>query len=212
MKLSFVVLTPGKWQGKEINIPVSQFLIGRDPQCHMRPSNPLISKRHCALITRDDQVFVQDFESTNGTFVNQKQVRGELELKDEDSLRVGPLEFKVRIETTVSVDRRTPLPANKNTADDEEAAALLLSTQDSDGDPSQGTVQIDKDGIPIGSTVHERIPIPDTQQEMPDAAAAKGEEATEEKSKLEKAKQAAADTSAAASAILTKYLRRPRGG
>jgi pSer/pThr/pTyr-binding forkhead associated (FHA) protein len=207
MKLGLVVLTEGKWKGKEINVPVSQFLIGRDPQCHMRPSNPLISKRHCAVVTRGEQVYVLDYESTNGTFVNQRQVKGEIELKDGDSLRVGPLEFRVRIETGVPIDRRTPLPANKTSApDDDEAAALLLSTQDGD-DASQGTVQMDKDGVPIGSTIHDRLAVPDTQQDLPDAAQASE---SAEKSKLEKAKQAAADTSAAASAILTKYLRRPR--
>jgi hypothetical protein len=49
MKLSLVVLTPGKMEGKSIPITLSQFLIGRDPQCHLRPASALVSKRHCAL-------------------------------------------------------------------------------------------------------------------------------------------------------------------
>src|SRR4051794_14148341 len=35
MKLSLEVLTPGKGEGKIIPITLSQFLIGRDPQCHL---------------------------------------------------------------------------------------------------------------------------------------------------------------------------------
>src|SRR5262249_23477267 len=132
MKFSLVVLTAGKWQGKEINIAVPEFLIGRDPQCQMRPSNPLISKKHCALITRGGQAFAHDYESTNGTFVNQERVKGELELHHGDHLRVGPLEFRITLETSVPVDRRTPLPTNKLpvASPDEEAALLLLSIQD----------------------------------------------------------------------------------
>jgi pSer/pThr/pTyr-binding forkhead associated (FHA) protein len=213
MKFALIVLTEGKWQGKEINITVPEFLIGRDPQCQLRPSNALISKRHCALITRAGQVFVRDFESTNGTFVNAAKVNGELELKNGDRLRVGPLEFRVALETSVPVDRRTPLPTNKLPAasPEEEAAQLLLSLQETDTSAaSDQTIAVDKDGIPTGSTIHEAVQAQSTG-EIPNAAAAKNEEdAKKEKTKMEAAKKAAADTSSAASAILTKYLRRPR--
>jgi hypothetical protein len=45
MKLSLIVLTPGKMEGKTIPIRLPQFLIGRDPQCHLRSASSLISKR-----------------------------------------------------------------------------------------------------------------------------------------------------------------------
>ena len=47
MKLSLLVLTPGKMEGKSIPITIPQFVIGRDPQCNLRPASALISKRHC---------------------------------------------------------------------------------------------------------------------------------------------------------------------
>src|SRR5690348_15369570 len=53
MKLSLLVMTPGKQEGKALEIKLSQFVVGRDPQCHLRPASPLISKRHCAIIQRD---------------------------------------------------------------------------------------------------------------------------------------------------------------
>ena len=67
MKLSLVVLTEGKQRGKVLNITLAQFLIGRDPQCHLRPASPMISKRHCALIQREGKAFIRDFDSTNGS-------------------------------------------------------------------------------------------------------------------------------------------------
>ena len=77
MKVSLVVMSDGKAKGQAIPVTLPQFVIGRDPQCQLRPASPVISKRHCALLVRGEQVFVRDFESTNGTFVNDQPVKGE---------------------------------------------------------------------------------------------------------------------------------------
>src|SRR5215467_6865446 len=100
MKLSLVVLTAGKQEGKILPIALSQFVIGRDPQCQLRPASALISKRHCALIQREGKAFVRDFDSTNGTFVNNEQVKGEIELHNGDQLKIGPLMFTVLLEAS----------------------------------------------------------------------------------------------------------------
>jgi pSer/pThr/pTyr-binding forkhead associated (FHA) protein len=114
MKFSLLVLTTGKQEGKAIEIKLSQFLVGRDPQCHLRPASPMISKRHCALIQRDGKVFVRDFGSTNGTHVNDKAVEGEQELHAGDRLKIGPLLFAVQIEAGVPAPSRpTPAPPTK---------------------------------------------------------------------------------------------------
>ena len=47
---------------------------------------------------RDGKVYVRDFDSTNGTFVNDQPVKGEVELHHDDKLKIGPLLFAVRIE------------------------------------------------------------------------------------------------------------------
>ena len=85
MKLSLVVRSAGKLEGQTLEIKLAQFLIGRDPQCHLRPASPLISKRHCVISQRDDKVFIQDFDSTNGSFLNDQ-----------------PVEFETRITVTFS--------------------------------------------------------------------------------------------------------------
>src|SRR5215468_10989379 len=108
MKFSLLVLTPGKQEGKAIDIKLPQFLIGRDSQCHLRPASPLISKRHCALIQRDNKAFIRDFDSTNGTFVNDEPVKGECELHHGDQLKVGPIHFTVRLEQDAPAPAKTP--------------------------------------------------------------------------------------------------------
>src|SRR6266852_356394 len=48
---------------------------------------------------------VHDFQSTNGTFVNCRQIMGNIEIRNEDQLTVGPLSFAVRVHS-----RPGPLP------------------------------------------------------------------------------------------------------
>jgi pSer/pThr/pTyr-binding forkhead associated (FHA) protein len=205
MKLSLVVLTPGKMEGKSIPIKIPQFLIGRDPQCNLRPASALISKKHCALLVRGDQVFVRDFNSTNGTRVNDQVVKGEQELQNQDNLMIGPLLFRVVLETTPPVSKPTPMPPTASAAahDDEAAAALLLSLQDEPGGTSSN-VNVDSEGVPTGSTVMDVIKPPSDQP--PEQSAEKTGAAEREKA----AKAAAGNTSSAAKAILEKYMRRPR--
>jgi predicted component of type VI protein secretion system len=201
MKLSLVVMTPGKMEGKAIPITLPQFLIGRDPQCQLRPASPVISKRHCAVLVRGEQAFVRDFESTNGTFVNDQPVKGEIELHNADVLKVGPITFAVNLEAIPApVNKPTPAPPTRKSAaaeDDDSIAAMLLSLQD-DGDAGSSGLSSE---VPEGSTV---MDLP-----SPTAAAAAPEEAG--KGKAQPAKQGpSGDTRSAAKAILEKYMRRPR--
>jgi pSer/pThr/pTyr-binding forkhead associated (FHA) protein len=66
------------------------------------------------VLQRDNKVFVRDFESINGTFVNDEQVKGEIELHDSDRLKMGPLLFQVKIEVAAPENR--PPVASKNLA------------------------------------------------------------------------------------------------
>jgi predicted component of type VI protein secretion system len=225
MKLHLVVLTPGKSEGKVIPIALSQFIIGRDPQCQLRPASALISKRHCALLIKGDRVFLRDFDSTNGTFLNDRQVKGEVELRHDDTLKVGPLLFKVRIEAGVPVNQPTPAPPTKTpeaaaapspaggktplpptkapapakagASDDEDAAAMLLALGDDGDSTSSGPALTD---VPEGSTV----------MDLPSPFSPKPEEGAKDKDKDKKPKPPG-NTSSAAKEILEKYMKRPRG-
>jgi pSer/pThr/pTyr-binding forkhead associated (FHA) protein len=193
MKVKLVV-AQGVHTGKQIPLAGSEFAIGRDPQCQLRPSSPAISKKHCAVLVRGDKVFVRDFGSTNGTFVNGEAVQGEIEVVNGAKLKAGPLEFTVQIEATAEVKVPPKVAAQKPVtpkggADDDFAAFLL------EGDVSTaGTV-------PEGSTVME--------MNIPAGEAASGEGGEKKADKPEQ-KKAEADTRKAADDILRLYQRRPR--
>jgi pSer/pThr/pTyr-binding forkhead associated (FHA) protein len=187
MKVKLVVAS-GVHAGREILIAGQQFVIGRDPQCQLRPSSPAISKKHCAVILRGGKVFVRDFGSTNGTLVNNEMVVGEVEVGDQASLKAGPLDFKVVIEGAPAVPKAEPAaparkPAAKSGEDDDFAAFLLEGDQ---GGSSSATV-------PDGSTIMEMGAIPPQAEE-----------------KKPEPKKPEADTRSAAADILKLYQRRPR--
>ncbi|HTK78471.1 MAG TPA: FHA domain-containing protein [Gemmataceae bacterium] len=227
MKLSLVVAS-GVHEGKAIPITTPQFVIGRDEQCQLRPASPAISKRHCALMVRGGQVFVRDFGSTNGTFVNGQLVEGEVELFDRDLLKVGPLEFRVGMEVSTVMSKpaaaksaaaakvaatpaKSPAPAAKPAApEDDDVVAIGGPAEPTSGPPSDKIAELllgGDDGAGAAKTANtlgnEAIPDGSTIMELP-AAEKTGQQAKP------KAVVGTGNTSEAAAEILKKYHRRPR--
>ena len=88
----------GKNNGREIKIGVPEFYIGRGEKAHLRPSSDLISRMHCVIRLKDGKVEIEDLQSRNGSFVNEKQLTGVHQAKSGDRLRVGRLNFEVVID------------------------------------------------------------------------------------------------------------------
>src|SRR5262245_50721735 len=105
MKATLIVLE-GKHKDREIPIPETIFLIGRDRQCHLRPHCQLVSKLHCAIAAWAGKVRVRDLKSRNGTLLNGQAVNGEVAACDGDRLQVGTLVFAFRVE--ISTDAAPP--------------------------------------------------------------------------------------------------------
>jgi pSer/pThr/pTyr-binding forkhead associated (FHA) protein len=202
MKINLLVLTAGTMQGKAIPITLTQFLIGRDRQCHLRPASPLVSNRHCALLVRSGKVYARDLGSTNGTFVNKQRLTGEVLLHDQDHLQVGPVAFQVRLEATPRVQKPAPVPVPRapvEAVDDEAMAALLLALPE-EGDSPSAVRGVDSEGVPTGSTVM-NVPVPAALDELPDPAAETQKPAVPPTNY---------DTSAAAKSLLQKYRQQSR--
>jgi predicted component of type VI protein secretion system len=96
----------GSNTGKEIKIPTPKCVIGRGDDCHLRPQSDAISRRHCIIITTENEVVVRDLNSRNGTYVNDERVAEEAVLLSGDILRVGPLQFEMLIEQSVAKAKR----------------------------------------------------------------------------------------------------------
>ena len=212
MKVNLVV-AQGVHTGKVIPIATPQFLIGRDPQCNLRPASPSVSKQHCGIFVRGHQVFVQDYGSTNGTAINGEAFQGEREVASEDKLKIGPLEFVIRFEAGAAQSTVVAAPSQAKSsavkaavpnvktpasttvvftpamsADDSENAAALMMMDDGDSLTAEAQV-------PDGSTVMDIPAMPGDPAAKPVAPPPKP-----------------VDSSKTAADILSKYMRRPRSG
>ncbi len=69
--------------------------VGREG-CDIVLADPEVSRRHAALRITGDGASVEDFGSTNGTFVNDERVSGTRPLSDGDVVRFGNTEWELR--------------------------------------------------------------------------------------------------------------------
>jgi pSer/pThr/pTyr-binding forkhead associated (FHA) protein len=103
-----LVVVGGKQTGMEIPIRKSKFLIGRGTECHLRPQSHMVSRKHCAILVEAGAVSIEDYGSTNGTFVNGEKVNKLKELHGGDRIKVGILELELRM-ATAAPDVKKPV-------------------------------------------------------------------------------------------------------
>src|SRR5579871_2367311 len=104
----------GKQQGAVIPLNRKKFLIGREEDCQLRPNSDLVSRHHCVFTVDDFTVRLRDLGSTNGTFVNDERLTGQVVLKAGDRVSVGKLSFEIVVRE--GVPAATPAAAKTGTA------------------------------------------------------------------------------------------------
>jgi adenylate cyclase len=72
--------------------------LGRHPSNTIQLLDKIVSKEHCIVEQRGTMYVLRDLGSLNGTYVNQKRVHGESELKHGDEIALG--QTKARFEDT----------------------------------------------------------------------------------------------------------------
>ncbi len=73
---------------KEIPLVKPRLTIGRKPDNDLVIDNPAVSGHHALIFSQAGAFFIEDLESTNGTFVNDAKIQKE-KLKNSDLVAVG---------------------------------------------------------------------------------------------------------------------------
>jgi hypothetical protein len=88
--------SPSLDEGSEFPIDSAPVTVGRGGQNDLvLAGDDFASARHARIEARGDGVWVQDLESTNGTYVNGARVAGAQRLDPGDVLRVGETDLRV---------------------------------------------------------------------------------------------------------------------
>jgi len=83
--------------GKSWIIPLDKFpfIVGRNANCNLFLNSVKISRKHAQFMFKDDEVYLLDLNSTNGTAVNNKKIEVETRIKHNDTIFFAEYEFKV---------------------------------------------------------------------------------------------------------------------
>jgi hypothetical protein len=70
--------------------------LGRAPDSDIRVEDQFASSHHARVFPRGRSVYIEDTGSTNGTYLNGKQVKRPEQLSVSDSIRIGDTEYRYR--------------------------------------------------------------------------------------------------------------------
>lgn len=83
-------------RSRETTLSLPTFRAGRRSTCDLRLGWPTVSGVHAEFIQSAGALFVRDLGSTNGTFVNGRQISADTPLSEGDIIHFGGVEFRVR--------------------------------------------------------------------------------------------------------------------
>jgi hypothetical protein len=68
--------------------------LGRSNGADIRIDDPFASSAHARVFPRGEFMYIEDMGSTNGTFLNGRQLRGAERLRPADVVRIGDSEYR----------------------------------------------------------------------------------------------------------------------
>ena len=89
-----VILSEG-FTGKAYDLTVDKTTIGRVEDNTFPIPEGSVSSHHCEVLLRGGDVGIHDLNSTNGTFINGRQITGEAVIKPGQILRLGQVEIRL---------------------------------------------------------------------------------------------------------------------
>jgi len=85
-------------QRRDFPMQGGMLTIGRKDDCDVRVPLAEVSRHHARILLKNDQVILVDLGSANGTYLNNRRVKKEHDLKPGDHIVIGPVVFTVQID------------------------------------------------------------------------------------------------------------------
>ena len=73
-----------------------ELTVGRAAGCQITLDDTYASQLHARIFVRDDQLYVEDLGSTNGTYLNRRKVTGPMVVQRGDKLQIGNTVLEAR--------------------------------------------------------------------------------------------------------------------
>ena len=86
----YLIVRGGPDNGARVRVDKDTTIVGRHRSGDVIVDDPTVSRRHAEIVRTPDGWAVKDLDSKNGTFVNQRNIRDQLQrLEDGDEIRLG---------------------------------------------------------------------------------------------------------------------------
>src|SRR5437588_6597813 len=131
----------GSLEGQEIELIADPQTVGRGSSCNIKIGDAGVSSKHAKIWCEDGVFFVMDLGSTNGTFVNERDVDRE-QLSDGDTITFGMT--KAQFVADQPKPRAAPPPPPRAAAAAAAAAAPRTRTPPPEETPARAGIVNDQ--------------------------------------------------------------------
>jgi pSer/pThr/pTyr-binding forkhead associated (FHA) protein len=136
---------------KEVQITKDKTTLGRRPYNDIVIDNLAVSGEHAVLQMVASDVFIEDLNSTNGTYINGKAVKKQL-LAHNDTVEIGKYKIRYRLDDSVD-DEPAPAIVRPGSSAQPHTAAPALASSAFTVAPSPQHVSQSGQGGPGGASV-----------------------------------------------------------
>lgn len=123
--MAVLQVVKGPNAGEVIALDRPRSVLGRHPDCEVRLDVGAVSRQHAQIVkVSEDEWFVEDLQSRNGTYVNNLLIAGPQRLSDRDRLKICDLLFTFHLSDPAASGARRP---ELNVTEDVSSPSTVMS-------------------------------------------------------------------------------------
>ncbi len=84
-------------QSEPHRFEVAEVILGRDPACTLVIADETVSARHSRFYFHQNQWWIEDLQSTNGTYLNEEPINTLTVIVSGDEIRCGQAVFRIEV-------------------------------------------------------------------------------------------------------------------
>ncbi len=86
---AYLIVISGPHVGRMYKVDQNNITMGRSPKVDLQLNDVGVSRQHARIVCHGEDVFVEDLESANGTYLNGRRVTSDYQLQDGDKITLG---------------------------------------------------------------------------------------------------------------------------
>jgi DNA-binding winged helix-turn-helix (wHTH) protein len=97
-----------EWRDRTLPLGEGENIVGRGEECALALDATTVSRRHARIVVQFGNVTVEDLNSTNGTFINDRPISATTPLKDGDQVSFGTAALRFRACDPAALTEKKP--------------------------------------------------------------------------------------------------------